>query len=104
MMKSATPSADLRLLAEAFRALSNPNRLAMYRELLKHHDRSLKSCALQDLVDRLDIGAPTISHHTHELVSAGLVDVERAGRYLHCSLNDGMRERLAQFFAAGGKP
>ncbi len=99
-MPASPDTPSLRALAEAFRALSNPNRLAMYRELLVHHDHSVKSCALQDLVDRLDIGAPTVSHHTRELVVAGLVEVERSGRYLHCRLNDEMRARLAQFFDA----
>lgn len=102
-MNSPANPADLRSLANAFRALSNPNRLAMYLELLRHRSHSVRSCALQDLVDLLDIGAPTVSHHTRELVSAGLVEVKRSGRYLHCRLNDEMRARLAQFFVGAGE-
>lgn len=97
IVRSST--ADLRPLAEAFRALSNPNRLAMYRQLLRQHSHSVKTCALQELVDRLDVGAPTVSHHIRELVAAGLIDVERSGRYLHCRLNEAMRQRLARFFS-----
>lgn len=98
------PSTDTRVLAAAFRALSNPNRLAMYQELLEHRSRSVKSCALRALVDRLDIGAPTVSHHTRELMTAGLIDVERSGRRLQCSLNEEMRLRLARFFNDSESP
>ncbi|MDN5872896.1 MAG: helix-turn-helix domain-containing protein [Sinobacteraceae bacterium] len=93
------PTSDQRALAAAFRALSNPNRLAMYQELVERRSRSVKSCALQALVDRLDIGAPTVSHHTRELMTAGLIEVERSGRHLHCRLNEQMRARLSRFFA-----
>lgn len=90
-----TPTPEATELAAAFRALSSPHRLAMYLKLLEHSETSLKSCALQELIDRLDIGAPTISHHVKELVSAGLISVERDGKYLRCSLDEAMRARLA---------
>lgn len=102
-VKSPFPDEDLAGLALAFRALSNPNRLAMYLELLRHRERSLKSCALQDLMDLLDIGAPTVSHHTKELVTAGLIEVEREGKFIRCRLNEGMRTRLARFFTGGSR-
>lgn len=89
---------DLESLAQAFRALSNANRLAMYRELLRKHEHRVQSCALQDLMDLLDIGAPTVSHHTKELVNAGLIEVEREGKFIRCRLNEAMRARLAKFF------
>jgi ArsR family transcriptional regulator len=97
-VKVPAPAEDLAGLSLAFKALSNPNRLAMYLELLRHRERSMKSCALQDLMDLLDIGAPTVSHHTKELVAAGLIEVEREGKYIRCRLNDEMRARLARWF------
>lgn len=92
-------SADEEQLARAFRALSNPHRLAIYLRLLRQGGsgdaRLIRSCSLQTLIDRLDIGAPTISHHVKELVSAGLITVEREGKYIRCTLDEAMRKRLA---------
>ena len=98
-MKSSRPDAELNELALAFKALSNPNRLAMYLELLRHRERSIKTCALQDIMALLDIGAPTVSHHTKELVSAGLIEVEREGKFMRCRLREATRQRLARFFS-----
>ena len=102
-MKSTIDERELSDLANAFRALSNPNRLAMYLELLRHRERSVKTCALQDLMALLDVGAPTVSHHTKELVGAGLIEVEREGKFIHCRLNEPVRSRLARFFALKGE-
>lgn len=97
-----TPSHEARELATAFRALGNPHRLAIYLRLLRHADTQstsiLRSCALQELIDKLDIGAPTISHHIKELVAAGLISVTRDGKYLRCTLNEEMRQQLAGTF------
>jgi DNA-binding transcriptional ArsR family regulator len=98
-VKAPTDDTDLAPLASAFRALSNPNRLAMYLELLRHRERSVKSCALQDLMDLLEVGAPTVSHHTRELVNAGLIEVEREGKFIRCRLAEPTRAALARFFA-----
>jgi len=101
-MQPRGSEADLKELADAFKALSHPNRLAMYLELVRSTELNLKSCPLADLVDRLDIGAPTVSHHTKELANAGLIEVEREGKFVHCRLNEGMRQRLAAFLGRGG--
>lgn len=96
------PSREARELAQAFRALGNPHRLAIYLRLLRHAEIQgasvLHSCALQELIDKLDIGAPTISHHIKELVAANLISVTREGKYLRCALNEPMRQRLAGTF------
>lgn len=89
---------DLDKLSRAFKALSNPNRLAIYLEVLRQSRTELKSCGLSHLIDSLDIGAPTVSHHTKELVDAGLISVQRDGRFIRCSLEEDMRTRLAAFF------
>jgi DNA-binding transcriptional ArsR family regulator len=101
--QSDTSPAELAELAAAFKALSNPNRLAMYLELLRHRERSVKTCALQDLMDLLEVGAPTVSHHIKELVNAGLIEVEREGKFIRCRLSEPQRLLLARMFGARGE-
>lgn len=95
-------SKDLEKLARAFKALSNPNRLAIYLELLRQQRTEVKSCGLSQLIDSLEIGAPTVSHHTKELVDAGLISVQREGRFIRCILDERMRARLSAFFTRHG--
>lgn len=88
-------------LARAFKALSNPNRLQIYTEILRRQRSALgpeHSCALFDFINSLEIGAPTVSHHIKELVNAGLITVERDGKYLACALDEDTRRALRDFF------
>ena len=73
-MSMPTPT-EREQLAKAFKALSSPNRLAMYLDLLAQEETSVPHCCLGDLISRLEIGAPTVSHHIKELVNAGLIEV-----------------------------
>lgn len=95
-------------LENAFKALSNPNRLQMYRELLEQRQKVVDaasakdcrpSCALSELMEKMNIGAPTVSHHVKELVNARLIRVERHGKFITCFLNEDMRAALEGFFA-----
>ncbi len=96
-----TPLSPIDELARAFKALAHPNRLAIYLEVLRHSETSIKhSCCLGDLISHLDIGAPTISHHTKELVNAGLIHAQREGKFLRCRINPQLRDRLAAFFSS----
>lgn len=100
--KGAVADAEAQDLAAAFKALSNPNRLAAYLELLQCRGTSLKTCAMQDLMDMLKIGAPTLSHHIKEMVNAGLIEVEREGKFIRCQVNEPTRQKLARFFGQRG--
>lgn len=94
-------------LARAFRALANPNRLQIYLEILSRQRQAIgpeHSCALYDFINSLEIGAPTVSHHIKELVNAGLIRVERDGKYLSCALDDDTRRSLRDFFEAPAGP
>jgi DNA-binding transcriptional ArsR family regulator len=92
-------SLDNDQMVRAFKALAHPNRLSIYLTLLATEEADLPRCSLSTLMDRLDIGAPTVSHHTRELVNAGLIQVKREGKFLHCRLDGDMRARLARFFS-----
>lgn len=93
---------DTNRLANAFKALSNPNRLRIYLEILDRRSKQVEAkdcgCGLTDFIQKLNIGAPTVSHHIKELVNADLITVERNGKYMTCFLNDDMRDQLRGFF------
>lgn len=95
--------ADSRQLAKAFKALSNPNRLQIFQEIMRRRQLDSKDvcgCALTDFINSLNVGAPTVSHHIKELVNADLIRVERNGKFITCFLNEEMSQRLKDFFAA----
>ena len=94
--------------AKIFKALSNPNRLRLFDEIRTkgqaHFDgaakRGVGGCLLHHVIDALDVGAPTVSHHLKELVNAGLVETRRVGKQLHCSVASQVVDELRRFFAA----
>ena len=61
-------------------------------------------CLLAEGIKRLNIGAPTVSHHIRELVDAGLITTSRHGRQLFCAVEPVMRERLRLFFESSPAP
>jgi len=89
-------------MARVFKALSNPNRLELYLQIAKAHEASFKGgcdCMLSDIIGRLKIGAPTISHHIKELADAGLIATERNGKFLVCRVNEKLAEEVAKLLA-----
>ena len=90
------PKDDLDVLARMFRALSNPNRLRLFMNLLDESKLDLAKgrvhdCFLAKLLGGLDLGAPTVSHHVKELTDAGLITTQREGKQLTCSVDpDGL--------------
>lgn len=91
------PKDDVDRLARMFRALSNPNRLRLFMNLLDESKLDLAKgrihdCFLVKLLGGLgDIGAPTVSHHVKELADAGLIHTQREGKQLICSVDpDGL--------------
>jgi DNA-binding transcriptional ArsR family regulator len=84
---------DVDKLARMFKALSNPNRLQLFMNLLDESKLDLAKgrvhdCFLAKLLGGLgDLGAPTVSHHVKELADAGLIHTEREGKQLTCSVD-----------------
>lgn len=56
------------------------------------------SCAVGEIADELGITAPSVSAHLKELRRAGLVETEKRGRQVLCSLNRTTLSELADHF------
>ena len=84
---------DSKELSKVFKALSNENRLEIYLEILKCSEKSFEDdkccgCFLTDIINKFNIGAPTISHHLKELSNAGLIFTEKKGKFLIARINE----------------
>ncbi|HPB83565.1 MAG TPA: metalloregulator ArsR/SmtB family transcription factor [Spirochaetota bacterium] len=77
---------DTGKFAKIFKALSNENRLELFLEIMKMNETCFEAecgeCFITDIIDSLNIGAPTVSHHLKELSNAGLITTERRGKFL----------------------
>jgi ArsR family transcriptional regulator, arsenate/arsenite/antimonite-responsive transcriptional repressor len=99
------PKNDVDSLARMFKALGNPNRLRLFMNLLEESKLDLAKgrihdCFLVKLLGGLgDIGAPTVSHHVKELSDAGLIQTQREGKQLICSVDPDGLEQLRQALA-----
>ena len=99
-------------LAEAFKALSNPNRLTLMKRLLEDAlscsnaerpeecEMDPTCCGFAELADELDVGKATVSHHLKELRRAGLVERIQEGRRVYVRANTERIEALRQFLDA----
>lgn len=94
---------DSNLIAKAFKALSNPNRLEIFRQLVACCPNG-QTCDLEDslcigeLGKSLSIAPSTLSHHIKELANAGLVETERQGKNILCRVELTKVNELASFF------
>lgn len=80
---------DWRDLKRMMKALSDIARLTIVYHLA-HQEQEITVNALTDL---LHISQPLVSWHLRRLRRAGLVETQRVGRQVYCSLN---RERFQQ--------
>lgn len=92
--------------AAAFKALSNPHRLALFQRLMSccepgtmcNADEAARYC-VGDLGKGMDIAPSTLSHHLKELKQAGLIEMQREGKTIQCWVEPAVIEQLAAFFA-----
>jgi ArsR family transcriptional regulator, arsenate/arsenite/antimonite-responsive transcriptional repressor len=88
---------DTQKAAKILKALSHPNRLEIFLAIAKGEKRDFNAgcpCCVSDIMARLNIGAPTISHHLKELVNAGLIATERQGKFLAARANPAVLEEV----------
>lgn len=92
-------------LAETFKALSNPHRLALFNRLMNCCAPGTKCDAavaarfcVGDLGEGLNIAPSTLSHHLKELNRAGLVEMKRRGKHVECWVEPEKLMALSSFF------
>ena len=80
-------------VAKVLKALSHHKRLELYLEVARHDEKNFKArkneCFISDIMESLNIGAPTVSHHLKELSNADLITTERRGKFLVARANKG---------------
>jgi ArsR family transcriptional regulator len=98
------PPEDLREVAVYHKALADPTRLSILRRLADAPG------TVTELIDHVDLSQPLVSWHLRRLKSAGLIEMQRNGREVICSLRrdalDSYRERERALLApaAGRTP
>ncbi|MDH3283223.1 MAG: metalloregulator ArsR/SmtB family transcription factor [Acidobacteriota bacterium] len=90
-------------LARIFKALSDPNRLAIFQLLRKRCGPGCRVAAddagntVSDIADEFDIALSTVSHHLKELKNAGLISCEKRGLWVYCAPNHAILETIKKF-------
>ncbi len=93
-------------LADMFKALGNPHRLALFHRLTTCCapgtccDLESVRFTVGQLGEGLGIAPSTLSHHLKELHRAGLIEMERRGKQVICWIDAGVLKQLVDFFTA----
>ena len=99
---------DIEKYAEAFKALSNPNRLKIFLKLITcctpgtvteiQDGMEYEGFAfVGELGEGLGIVPSTLSHHIKELRHAGIIRMEREGQKIKCWVDPDMLTSLRNF-------
>jgi len=92
---------NIESMAIKFKALANPVRLKLFIELTQCCKPGT-TCDIQrcvgDLAVLVDIAPSTLSHHLKELNRAGLIDMQRAGKNMMCSVDMKVLDDLTDYF------
>jgi ArsR family transcriptional regulator len=78
-------------LNDFFKALGDPTRRQIV-QLLKSKDMTPS-----EILERIRISQPTLSHHLDVLKRADLIDGEREGQFIRYSLNMGVFEMAVEY-------
>ena len=90
-------------LAAVFRALGDPNRLAIFQLVRRCCDEDAGQSSedlrnsVTEIARRFDLSLSTVSHHLKELRHAGLIRCERKGQHIFCSVDPDILALIDQF-------
>jgi ArsR family transcriptional regulator len=73
------------------KALADPRRFALFETIASAE----RQCPYQKLCNDFPVTKATISHHLKELVSAGLIETEREGQFVHARAVPGILDAYA---------
>ena len=98
-------SAEFNNYAERFKALGNSHRLAIFHRLTTCCAPGTR-CSAEEAVhynvgqlgEGLDIAPSTLSHHLRELKRAGLIEIQRHGKYVECWVEPALLQAMASLF------
>lgn len=93
-LRGVEDSTSVEVSVARFRALGDPTRLRIVRELSAE---TLCVCVLRD---RLGVQGPLLSHHLAVLRNAGLITAARRGRWIDYRLDPDALAALAEALAA----
>lgn len=83
---------DTNRVVIAMKALSNKNRFEIFMEIYRANKQTTfqdKECYIYEfMMDKLKIGAPTMSHHLKELTNADLIVTEKRGKNIIARINE----------------
>ncbi len=84
----AAPPDDLREMAVYHKALADPTRLRILQRLAD------RPGTVTELIDHVDLSQPLVSWHLRRLKAAGLIDMQRKGREVICSISHDALDRF----------
>jgi len=86
-------------LAPIFRALSDPNRLAIYRLIREREEAPAPELerSISVLAREFDLSLSTVSHHVKELRQAGLIRCVKHGQTVHCEADPAALAAIEEF-------
>ncbi len=90
-------------LAPLFRALSDPNRLAIY-QLIRERDHASGAeleRSISALAREFDLSLSTVSHHVKELRRAGLIRCVKRGQTVYCEPDPSALAAIERFLDEG---
>ena len=88
-------------LAGVFRALSDPNRLAIYELIRARDDASVEELerSITALAREFELSLSTVSHHVKELRQAGLIRCVKRGQTVYCQPDPDALAAIERFAA-----
>lgn len=88
-------------LSKMFRALSSPQRLALFQRLraaaIDCSQAGASELCVCDIAGGVKLSLSTVSHHLKELKEAGLIRCEKRGQRVLCSVNPDALQELGVF-------
>lgn len=87
---------EINAAAPAFSALGHPDRLAVFRLVMRFAPRGVRPT---EIAEALGLRQNTLSHHLADLSATGLLHVERRGRSLFYAADLAMTEALIGYLA-----